>query len=93
MDGLAYGVVSAFRATEVSKSGWMRMRKGRMFVPELGQMVAYVRRGHVEHLKGHVRCPWDSEASPGPAVEKRVVTALRYFSGGDVLWPYCCVRL
>jgi hypothetical protein len=40
-----------------------------------------------------VRCPWDDDTRPGPLVERCVVRAVRYFTGGDVLWPYCSVQL
>lgn len=49
--GLAERLVSLFRNTEITKSNWGRLRKGRMFVPEIGQTVCFVRRGHAEHLK------------------------------------------
>jgi hypothetical protein len=43
--------------------------------------------------QAHVRCPWDDDSRPGPAVERFVVKSVRYFTGGDVLWPYCSVHL
>ncbi len=51
LSGLVEKIVKVFKDTETTKSSWARLRKGRMFVPEIGQSVVYIRTGHHEHVQ------------------------------------------
>lgn len=44
MSNLSRGIVASFRDIESTRGAWSRAAKGKMFVPEAGQDVYYIRK-------------------------------------------------